>query len=362
MCAKLGLKVNLFERARLCSATSGNSLRIIHGGIRYLQNLDIGRTLESVRAQEELIQFAPGLIRRLPCLMPLQAFGLRSYLPTAIGAFIYDRLGRRLGRAKRSLILPSRYFTKHCCQLARLTNYGALLWHDAYIVDLPGFESHLREKLRASAVNLLEGSEVKRVARSAGGFTLETSIPNQETQAEVVINCAGARLDSVHISGITAPQRNNTWCRAFNLVVKKRLSERFAIGMRSPAGRLLFFVPRGNGSAIGTGYLHCTPGSHELEISSAEIDTFLADVNNTVPQLGLIRADILGTEVGILPATTKYDRSEPEPCAHTHISEDRGYFELLSTKYTTFLTQGEKLAQLVARHIRVSRQSLSSKL
>ena len=349
-CAKLGLSVHLFERSRLCSATSGNSLRIIHGGIRYLQNFDFSRTLESIQAQEELIQFAPGLIRRLPCLMPLRAFGLRSRLPAAIAAKMYDAIGSKKGRAKRSRILPARFIKRYHHELSDLTPHGALLWHDAYIADLAGFEQHLSNQLRHLGVIVSQDTEVREVNRTNNGFTLKASSVEETIEAITVINCAGAWLDSVKISGIKIAPRNSNWCRAFNLIVSKQISSRFALGLHSAAGRLLFIVPRGSNSAIGTGYLPYDSKSAQLD--SGEIDEFLSDINNTVPQLALRRSDIVATEVGVLPGVPIHGKREPQPRAHPHISSDRGYFELLSTKYTTFLTQAQKIALQVAAAVK----------
>ena len=354
-CAKLGLSVRLIERSRLCSATSGNSLRIIHGGIRYLQNLDFSRTIESIRAQAALLEFDPHNIKQLPCLMPLRGFGTRSRLPVSLAACTYDTLGRRYGRRKRSAILPAKFFSRHHPNLRSLTPYGALLWYDAYIADLAGFEARLWSQLHLGGVTVYQDTMVEGVTRCHDHFTLTTSPHGETLQSGAVINCAGAWLDSVKTVGIKIAPRNSHWCRAFNIITTKQLSDRFAIGLHSVGGRLLFFVPRGNNCAIGTGYLPCS--TNTLEISSAESDDFLRDINLTVPQLGLTRANIVATEVGILPSTASDLKVEPRPRGRIQLTSDHGYFELLSTKYTTFLTQAEKIAAAAAKWIKNPRIS-----
>ncbi|MBN8551177.1 MAG: FAD-dependent oxidoreductase, partial [Deltaproteobacteria bacterium] len=79
-----GFEVALFEKGPLASATSANSLRIMHGGIRYLQQMNLPRVMESVRAQAELLADFPDIVRPLPCVMPLTSGGLKSAVPMKV--------------------------------------------------------------------------------------------------------------------------------------------------------------------------------------------------------------------------------------------------------------------------------------
>jgi len=74
--AERGLRVLLLERADFGSGASGNSLRVVHGGLRYLQSLDVARFRESVAERRWFARTFPGLVEPLPCLMPLYAEGL----------------------------------------------------------------------------------------------------------------------------------------------------------------------------------------------------------------------------------------------------------------------------------------------
>lgn len=347
-CAQKGLKVRLFERHQLCSATSANSLRIIHGGIRYLQSLDIARTLESIRAQEQLLRLFPKLIRRLPCLMPLTKGGMRSYLPASVAIKLYDFLGKRHGRVKSSRILKREFFDRYHPDLAKFFPFGALLWYDARIVDLQKFNLALRDCLNQLQIEVLENFEIKRVARKQDEFILSNSDLATEYKSSSVINCAGAWLNSIKKENIEIGFRNDSWCRAFNLVVGKQISDRFAIGLHSRAGRLLFFVPRDSCTAIGTGYLPWASASDPFKLANEELGNFISDINQTIPGWQINSTDIISLDLGILPCKGHNSAGEPNPQGRSVITENRGYFELLSTKYTTFLTQVSDLAAKIA--------------
>src|SRR6187397_2423730 len=73
-----GLRVALIEKNDFGAATSANSLKILHGGLRYLQHLDFKRMRSSIAARREFGRRAPHLVQPLPCLMPLRRVGLRS--------------------------------------------------------------------------------------------------------------------------------------------------------------------------------------------------------------------------------------------------------------------------------------------
>ena len=93
LCAQQGKSCALIEKAtELGAGSSGNSLRIMHGGIRYLQSLDLNRAVSTARAQSDLLKSYPDLVKPLKCVMPLKSFGLKSRWPASLGAFSYRAL------------------------------------------------------------------------------------------------------------------------------------------------------------------------------------------------------------------------------------------------------------------------------
>ena len=87
-----GLSVALIEQADFCSATSHNSLKTIHGGIRYLQHLNFKRAIESIREQQILLRTAPHLVQPLRFLMPTYGLGMRGPVAMGIGVGLFESL------------------------------------------------------------------------------------------------------------------------------------------------------------------------------------------------------------------------------------------------------------------------------
>ena len=76
--ALAGLAVALIEKSDFCSATSANSLKILHGGIRYLQQANLPRVRQSVIERRTMLQIAPHLVAPLACAMPTYGHGMKS--------------------------------------------------------------------------------------------------------------------------------------------------------------------------------------------------------------------------------------------------------------------------------------------
>src|SRR5215813_7738907 len=90
-CAQRGLSVALIERHDFGSGSSFNHLRTIHGGLRYLQTLDLGRARESIGERRTLARIAPSYVRPLPFVLPLKRSVMRGALAMRAG-FVLDSL------------------------------------------------------------------------------------------------------------------------------------------------------------------------------------------------------------------------------------------------------------------------------
>ena len=91
--ARRGLSACLLERGDFVGATSSNSLKTIHGGLRYLQHADLGRMRESIRERARLLRAAPHLVRPLPFVLPTSGYGLRSKGLMRVALALNDAIG-----------------------------------------------------------------------------------------------------------------------------------------------------------------------------------------------------------------------------------------------------------------------------
>lgn len=353
---KRGLECLLLERGAFGQATSGNSLRIIHGGLRYLQELNFPRTVRSIDAQQKLLSAASAMVTSLPCLMPLSSFGTKSFIPVSIGAYLYRRLARR-GRGTESpvcKIVNSKFVDDQVSAIRSRAPFGALHWEDAHITDLARFTTWASDQAVLAGAELLPNSTVRAASRSNHGWELQVVSDGALSTvcARCVVNATGPWVQEVARVFRAAGALHNAakWCKGFNIILKHQVEKRFALGCTSTLGRLFFAVPRGDVSVIGTDYIAYEGPPEEVSISSEEVSSFLAQVNDAFPRFHLTYRDVADVEVGVLPMKRKGFWG-PVLYGCESIKTEDHYLEVLSTKYTTFQSQGEDVADLVTATI-----------
>ncbi|MBX7137171.1 MAG: FAD-dependent oxidoreductase [Oligoflexia bacterium] len=343
--AKRGYRAVVLERGAFCGATSSNSLRIIHGGFRYLQSLNFPRVLQSMQDQLELCRWAPHLVKPIKCVLTLDRFGLKSPLPVALAAWLYGGLKRlRPGLAGENRVISAAEVAKEIPLLAGAAPNGALLWTDALLNDLHKFHDFICGRLTALGVQLVDQCAVTAVRRQPEDFVVECRRGGEphNISARYVINTLGPWINSLEKQGLV-PGRTPFWCKAYNLVIKKQLDAQYILGRASSKGRLFFAVPRGSASALGTWYVPLKEPLAEAAVHKDDLVDFVAALNQTFPKAALNFSEIEHVDLGVLPCHSNH--AEPKLLGSEVITADRGYVEVLSTKYTTFLSQGRKAVQ-----------------
>ncbi len=344
-----GKSVILLERGELCGAASSASLRIIHGGFRYLQQCDVQRIIESVRAQIRLVAEYPEFIKPLQCYMPLQKAGLKSKYPVSAAAFLYRAIYRMLSGKEQSLrarVVSGDAVESEVPLLTGKCSYGALSWQDAYIEDFSGLVETLEKELREKGVEVCERSNVQNVTYADGYYSLQTS--TDLYRSKQVVNATGAQIGDEAFA--TGPSVADTrWAKGFNIIVNKKLLESGrAVGIQSDAGRLFFLCPRDEGTAIGTWYVPVKEVVKKPEVVGSEIEAALREIAELFPDVDLSSRDVDYTEAGFLPMSG-VQNGEPQLVRKERVFADQLFATVLSTKFTTFQLLGQKTLLQVSK-------------
>ncbi len=374
--ARRGLSVALIEGRDFCGATSANSLKVIHGGLRYLQQADVGRVLASARTRRRLMRVAPHLVQPLPCVLPTENRFMRSRLVMSAGLLANDLLafnrnrgadgahrvppGRLLSRAELAAIVPG---------ADRLGFTGGALWYDGL--------AHNTERLVISAVraavergadaaNYLAATGLLRAGQRIAGVTARDRLGGAELEirADFVINAAGpwaAEWPAGQSAGLTPPP--GKLAMGMNFVLRRPLSERIAFALQTAptAGggrRMLFFVPWRAGTLAGTYYRDHTGPADALRVTEEDMELFLNDLQKACPAAGLRREDIAFVQAGLLPAHgSGTPGGEPDLLAHAvfvdHARRDgvAGMLSLVNVKYTTAWNVAAQAAAIAVRRL-----------
>lgn len=348
-----GFDVLVLEREQCARATSANSLRIVHGGLRYLQSLDLPRLLRSASAQSEILEQFADSVRPLECVMPIDRFGPRSRLALSVAASVYSMCAKaRTGRAMSWGTLGAHEAQSAVPLLRGGAPHGAFYWTDAIIADPASLVSEVRSRCEKNGARIEERSEAVSITRWPREVSIGVQGPSgeREVRAKLVVNAAGPWVDIVRSrSSKLEPRPSRRWAIGFNVLLDVSLEEKRAVGLRGPSGRLFFVVPRDGRSVLGTGYVAVDGPDSDLpeEKVSAFLDGFNA-LGRAAP-LGI--SNVTKIEKGALPIEGIREDGEPILVGRERILVEERYVEILSTKLTTFLVQGREALRRGSRFL-----------
>jgi glycerol-3-phosphate dehydrogenase len=377
--ASRGLSVALLEKSDFCGATSANHLKMVHGGIRYLQHLDFPRVRESMRERAALLRVAPHLVQPLPIVMPTYGRGMEGRLVLRAGLKLYDAvtIDRNRGIDDPDRRIPAgRILSREECLelypgLSREGLTGAGLFHDGQYYNPPRLAlAFLRSAVDEGAVAanyveatgfLLDGKRVRGV-RARDTFTGD----ELEVRSRVVLNACGpwsARLLRESI-GIGLPVEP-TFSRDTGFVVRGRRTGDAALACRisirdpdallSRHGRHVFLVPWRDHTLVGVWHKVHTDGPDSVEVAGSELRSFLDDVNTGYPFFGLRPEDITMVYAGL----TLFGENRPGArdlsfgkrsllLDHARADGVEGLVTLIGVRATTARGMSEKAIGLVA--------------
>lgn len=360
--ARRGLRACLCEAGDFGGATSWNSLRIAHGGLRCLQDLDLSRFGQFVAARRSLALRFPSLVRPLEFLMPLYGRGLRRRPVMQVGLWLNDVLSRHRNEGlPEPLHVPDGRVldaaaTREAFGQVRAEGLdGAAAWCD-YRMLSP--ERILMELLRdacrhgALALNYLPVTGLLRDGKIIRGVRVhDPDAGSFEIAARVVVNCAGPWLAEVaeevggNTEGLFQPSL------AFNLLLDRRLPVRSALAVAAPepGAPLLFVVPQERTLLAGTLHRPRPQRTTEAVATEAEINEYLRQLNAAIPGLGAEPRHVLRVFAGLLPAIAagSRDLARRELVRdHGRAGGARGLYSVAGVKFTT---AGEVAARLLDR-------------
>ncbi|HKH49222.1 MAG TPA: FAD-dependent oxidoreductase [Thermoanaerobaculia bacterium] len=369
--ARRGLAALLVERDDFGGATTWSSLRIVHGGMRYLQSLDLPRYRESVAERGWLLRHFPDLVAPLPCLMPLYAqprggrLRRRSTFRLALAA------NRFLSRHRNDGVQPDRHLPpgrllgveetlRIFPQVDRDGLRGAALWYDGVLTEPSRL---VIEMLRwasacgARALNYVEANGLLLDGERVAGLRVvdRASGRHLELRAPVVVSCAGpwsralaARFDR-DLPELFRP------VLGFNVLLDREPPSHCAVAVtaRGANAKTWFITPFGwTRTLAGTRYL---PAASDLGGGPREEDVaaFLAELAAALPGFGARSAPVVQVLWGWLPAVADGGTvPSSHPVVHDHgaAGGPAGLWSVSGVKLTTARSLAEQvLTRVLAR-------------
>ena len=310
--ASRGLRVALVEARDLASGTSSRSSKLIHGGLRYLEQFDFKLVYEALRERDLLVsKLAPHLVKPVSFMYPLYKKVVeRPYV--GAGLVLYDSMEGTRRPVPRHRHLTARGALKRAPALSPDRLAGAMLYYDAQVDDARHTLTVARTAAahsavvatRVSAVGLLREAGAAREAdgtRVTGARVRDEESGREITvTAEAVVVCAGVWTDLVHeLAGVQAGYRVRM-SKGVHIVVPRAAVDASTGMILRTDKSVLFFIPWGEHWIVGTTDTDWSGDRAEPAATEEDIDYILAAANRVLAQ-PLTRADVIAVYAGLRP-------------------------------------------------------------
>ena len=339
LAAKRGLKVALLEKGDFASGASSKSTKLIHGGIRYLENLEVDLVWESLRERHIQLETAPHLVKPLPFVIPVYEGDKRPLWMMQLGVFLYDLL------AGKYRVKPRKNLTRE--EVIRLEPgieqkglKGGVLYYDAQMDDA---RLCLENVLMAAQYGAHVANYVKVVSfvnengRVAGVRAHDMlGIKAFEVRAKRVICAAGPWTNDLLRLDIPNAKKKVRTTKGIHIVYKGEISKH-AVLIGSQSDRRIFFViPWMGNSLIGTTDTDYVASPDKVTVEKEDIDYLMHESKRVFPGVDFGPEKILATFAGLRPLVRQGGSASKVSRKHLFYSSKSGVIFVVGGKYTTY--------------------------
>jgi len=347
-----GLNVALVERGDFANATSAHNSKLIHGGLRYLRNFELGLVRESLRERRIWQRIAPHLVHPLPFLVPLYGGGWKARATLSAGLTLYDILSYDRGwlddpaqRLPGHSWLNADEARRREPVLDQPGLQGAFLYYDAQM-DSPerlALECLLDANAHGAAIaNYVEaGRLLLRDSKVEGCMVRDTiSGENFDIRAKATLVATGPWADIFLEHAISRPSSHKLLRSKGIHVLVPSVTREFALTMATAHGHFFVLPWRGH-TLLGTTDTAFTGDPDTLAVSESDIAGFFAFINKHLPNAALTRDKVEYFYAGLRPlvadgASDTYGASRKSELVD-HGKDDGldGLFSAIGGKWTT---------------------------
>lgn len=354
--ASRGLSTVVVEKGDFASGTSSKSTKLVHGGLRYLQNLQFGVTLESVRERQLLLRLAPHMVWTLPFVVPLYRGERLKNIKLNVGLWVYDLMAGRRGTGFHKRISRSEVLAR-CPGIRSQGLIGGLLYADCRTDDA----RHTLEVLKtacahgAVAMNYTRVTGVLKVdGRIRGVQVVDADGVAASIHGRVVINATGVWTQQTsELTGVASSTEVVPAKGVHVTLSKERLPIDCAMILPSPSDkRFCFAVPWYDSVIVGTTDTAYDGDLENLRVEADELQYCLDSVNAMFPALKITAADVTGSYAGLRPLVQQKGASgstaDLSRGHHLERSSD-GMISIAGGKLTTYRPMSEETVDLAVR-------------
>jgi glycerol-3-phosphate dehydrogenase len=349
-----GLRVALVERRDFAAGTSSRSSKLIHGGLRYLPQGDVGLVMEAAHERRVLRRLAPHLARPIQLLYPVH--GRSGYAKLSAGLWTFDRMARVIKDERNQML--GRDETLQLEPLLRPESvYGAALYYEYLTDDARLVLENIKSAAGLGAI-IANYAPVTGLVVDQGNLTgavvTDAFAGNSVTvRAKVVVNAAGPWVDAVRLLQGDGERPRLHLTKGIHLVLRhERLPVSRIVVMDAPDKRPVFVVPRGDVVYLGTTDTDYEGRFDDPQISRDDAAYLLAAVNAAFDVETLDLDDVVGAWAGLRPLLHQEGKKPAEISRKDEIMiGPSGMVSIAGGKLTTYRKMAERIVDMVCERL-----------
>jgi glycerol-3-phosphate dehydrogenase len=351
--ASRGLKVALVEKNDFASGTSSKSTKLIHGGLRYLKQFDFWLVKEVGSERAIVHKLAPHLVLPEKMLLPLIENGSYGKWLTSVGLKVYDILAQVTGEDKRKM-LEKKEALKLEPLLPKKILKGAGYYAEYRTDDARLTIENIKTCLQfgATALNYASVTDFLYTDEKIAGVIVKDEVTGAafNINSKYVISAAGPWADDLRSMNNSKKGKRLHLTKGVHLVFPyEKLPVKQSVYFDVPDGRMMFAIPRGKITYVGTTDTNYNDDKDKVQTDLADAIYLLSAVNNMFPKINLEMEDIVSSWAGLRPLIHEEGKSASELSRKDEIfTSETGLISIAGGKLTGYRKMAERVVDRIA--------------
>ena len=351
--ASRGMKVALVEKGDFASGTSSKSTKLIHGGLRYLKQFDFWLVKEVGSERAIVHKLAPHLVLPEKMLLPLIENGSYGKWLTSIGLKVYDILAQVEGDDKRKMLEKKEALALEPLlpkKILKGAGYYAEYRTDDARLTIENIKTALNYGIQA--INYAEVTNFTYTDDKVSGVEIHDSVSNEtfSIKSKHVVSAAGPWVDELRGVNNSKKGKQLHLTKGVHLVFPhEKLPVKQSVYFDVPDGRMMFAIPRGKITYIGTTDTNFNKDKDDVRTDLADAIYLISAVNNMFPDINLEMEDIISSWAGLRPLIHEEGKSASELSRKDEIfTSDSGLISIAGGKLTGYRKMAERVVDRIA--------------
>ncbi|SEN81427.1 glycerol-3-phosphate dehydrogenase/oxidase [Lihuaxuella thermophila] len=351
-----GIETVLIEMQDFAAGTSSRSTKLVHGGLRYLKQLEFGLVAEVGKERAIVYENAPHVTRPEWMLLPLIQGGTYGKLASSLGIWLYDHLAGVKKSERRRMLNKAETLRKE--PLLREAGLKGAGYYVEYRTDDARLTLEVMKKaveFGAKAFNYMKALDlIYRDGKLAGVQAVDLLTGEKYVlYAKKIVNATGPWVDGLREKDGSKKGKVLHWTKGVHLVVdQKRFPLRQAVYFDTPDGRMVFAIPRDGKTYIGTTDTDYHGDLVHPRMTKEDRDYLLAAANYMFPTIQLTARDVESSWAGIRPLIHEEGKSPSEISRKDEIFRSHtGLITIAGGKLTGYRKMAERVVDLVAAEL-----------